>query len=261
MQAEAFIREGNPSQALEALQNQVRADPANADLRVFLFQLLSVLGDWTRAGKQLAVLEEMDDGAIAMVRVYEDLLNCERHRTAVFQGKVRPLVFGEPEPWTAQLIEAQQALSQGETESFLTLNASALEAAPAIPGRINGEPFEWLADGDRRFGPVLEMMFNNHYYWVPLSRISAIKCEPPEDLRDLVWLPAEVTWTNGGQLMAMLPARYPELDAANGQSLLGQFTDWRELHEDLTVGVGQKILASEQGDYPLLQVRSVEFDH
>ena len=36
-------------------------------------------------------------------------------------------------------------------------------------------------------------------------------------------------------------------------------TDWREVagHE---VGVGQKMLATDEKDYPLLEVRSIEFE-
>ena len=45
MSAEDRLREGDLSGALAELQDQVRSDPSNADYRVFLFQLLCVLGD------------------------------------------------------------------------------------------------------------------------------------------------------------------------------------------------------------------------
>src|ERR1700687_2388446 len=47
--AEQSLRDGDPFVALKHLQNEVRAKPADAKLRVFLFQLLSVLGQWDRA--------------------------------------------------------------------------------------------------------------------------------------------------------------------------------------------------------------------
>jgi type VI secretion system protein ImpE len=258
--AELFLKAGDPVEALAALQDEVRAKPADSKLRIFLFQLMIVNGQWERASKQLAVLSDMDEEALFMVRAYEDVINCERHREAVFAGKVRPIVFGEPEAWVATLIEALHAHCHGEAEQFKTLNEQALEAAPTIAGRINDEGFEWLADADQRFGPVFEMMFNQHYYWVPMSRVKRITTEAPSDLRDLVWLPAEVTWTNGGQAMVMMPARYPDLASTSPQGLLGQHTDWQTGEDGIETGRGQRMLASDVTDYSLLQVRTIEFD-
>ncbi len=260
MDAELLLKAGDPAAALESLKNKVRADPSNASLRTFLFQLMAINGDWDKATKQLDVVKDLDDGTIAMARVYEDVINCEKHRDAVFAGKVRPIVFGEPEPWVARLVEAQQALAQGDVDRHLSLQQQAFEEAPAVSGRINDEGFEWLADADTRFGPVLEMMFNQHYYWVPLNRVRSLKTEAPSDLRDLVWLPAEVTWVNGGQVMVMMPARYPGLEGLDGNHLLGRKTEWRESHPGVFEGVGQKMLGTDQGEYPLLQVRTIEFD-
>ncbi len=46
MQAEESLREGRLQDALAELQAQVRKEPANAKYRIFLFQLLAVLGQW-----------------------------------------------------------------------------------------------------------------------------------------------------------------------------------------------------------------------
>ena len=145
-------------------------------------------------------------------------------------------------------------------EAFVELNGEAFEGAEARSGKINGESFEWLADADQRFGPVLELIFNGHYYWAPFSRIRSIKTEEPSDLRDLVWLPAEVTWDNGGQNMVMVPSRYPALDGLDGLCLMARRTDWRDRGHDVYEGVGQRMLATDGREYPFLQVRTIEFD-
>ncbi|WP_327058540.1 tetratricopeptide repeat protein, partial [Escherichia coli] len=62
MNAEELLRAGRVDDALKALQDQVRTQPANAELRVFLFQLLAVLGQWSRANNQLKVAGELDAG-------------------------------------------------------------------------------------------------------------------------------------------------------------------------------------------------------
>jgi len=260
MTAETLIHAGDPVAALQALQDQVRSKPADAKLRIFLFQLLAVNGDWKRAQVQLEIAGQLDSEAEPMVQAYRDVINCELHREAVFEGKSKPLIFGEPEDWVASLVEAQQAFAKGDMDTFSALNAQAFENADTRSGRINDEGFEWLADADQRFGPVFEFIFNGQYYWVPMSRVAKLHTEKPTDLRDLIWLPAEVMWINGGKIMVMIPVRYPHIEGVSGPGLLSRRTDWVSHDGDISEGTGQRIFASDQQDYSILQVRSIEFD-
>lgn len=260
MSAEERIKAADPAGALEALQSEIRANPADPKRRIFLFQLLLITGQWQRAQTQLDLIADMDDEALAMVKVYGNVIACELHREAVFAGRSKPLVMGEPQPWMAQLIAAQQASAQGDYERFAALNAEAFENAPASSGRLDGQPFAWLADADQRFGPVFEMIFNQHYYWVPASNIRSLEIEEPTDLRDLVWVPATATWTNGGTSYVFIPSRYPRTEGATGPDLMAQHTDWIEPASGIFEGIGQRMLATDQQEYPLLQVRSIEFD-
>lgn len=260
MTAETLIHAGDPVAALQALQDQVRSKPTDAKLRIFLFQLLAVNGDWKRAQVQLELAGQLDSEADPMVQAYRDVINCELHREAVFEGKSKPLIFGEPEDWVASLVEAQQAYAKGDMDTFSALNAQAFESADTRSGRINDEGFEWLADADQRFGPVFEFIFNGQYYWVPMSRVAKLHTDKPTDLRDLIWLPAEVMWINGGKIMVMIPVRYPRIEGVSGPGLLSRRTDWVSHDGDISEGTGQRIFASDQQDYSILQVRSIEFD-
>ncbi|RLA16845.1 MAG: virulence protein SciE type [Gammaproteobacteria bacterium] len=260
MSAETLLQQGELNAALAALTQQVKAKPADASQRVFLFQMLVVLGQWDRAQTQLELAGQLDVSVMAMVQTYRDVINCELHRQAVFAGKSKPLIFGEPEEWVALLVEAQQCFARGDYAAFKTLNAQAFEQAETRSGKINDEPFTWLADADQRMGPVFEFIFNEHYYWVPMSRVRSLRTDEPEDLRDLVWQPAEVTWTNGGKLIVMLPSRYPRTEGVSETDLLARSTDWVAHAEDVFEGVGQRMLATDQQDYSFLQVRSIEFD-
>jgi type VI secretion system protein ImpE len=58
--AEFSLKNGDPAAALAQLQEQIKAQPANAKLRIFLFQLLCVLGQWERALNQLKVASGLD---------------------------------------------------------------------------------------------------------------------------------------------------------------------------------------------------------
>jgi len=264
--AEAAIRAGTPKAALASLTAAVKAAPAQVKLRIFLAQLLCVLGQWERAHTQLNVVAEMDASAIPMREMVGHALRCEKIRAAVFEGRRAPMIFGAPDAWLACLIESMLRRASGQTELARSLAAEAFEAAPASPGRIDGRQFEWIADADSRLGPVLEAMVNGRYYWVPFNRLARVDIEAPADLRDMVWLPAQLRFANGGEVIAMLPTRYPGSERSeDDQILMARRTDWRkdaldEDDEQRWLGLGQRVLVTDQGEHDLLSVRSIEID-
>lgn len=261
MDARELLRDGEIDAALKALQAQIRSEPANADLRVFLFQLFCVNGNWDKALTQLEVAGEMDPGTLGMVQVYREAVRHEAFRTEVFAGRKTPLVFGDPQQWIALLLEALRLTGMGEVAKGQALRAEAFEQAPASGGRLNGAPFEWLADADQRLGPVLETVMNGRYYWIPIAHIAEIRIEEPEDLRDLVWTPAQFKWTNGGEAVGLIPTRYPGSESQTDPNVrLARRTDWSELGADCYVGVGQRMFATDAGEYPLMEVRDVIFE-
>lgn len=258
--AEQALRDGDPGAALKLLQEQVRAKSADPKLRVFLFQLLSVLGQWDRALNQLEVSATLDPAALAMAQTYREALRCEVLRAQVFEGKKSPMVFGEPEPWLALLVESILVAGQGRAQDAQSLRTKAFDEAPASPGTVDGRAFEWIADADMRLGPVLEAVINGRYYWVPFARLSQISIDAPADLRDVVWTPAHLMLENGGEAYALIPTRYPGTEKAeDGELLLARKTTWTERTPGFYCGLGQRILSTDTGEIPLMDVREISF--
>jgi type VI secretion system protein ImpE len=259
------IAAGRPREALAILQTQVRAQPADVKLRVFLFQLLCVMGQWQRAAAQLEVCGELDASTLPMVNTYREALKCEVVRESVFAGKNTPMVLGEPQAWVAWLVEALQADARSDTTSAAKLRKQALEMAPTHSGSLNREPFEWIADADSRLGPVLEAVINGRYCWVPFGALSKVHMQAPEDLRDFVWAPAQLEFPNGGSSVALVPTRYcSALEAASGPELMARSTDWDSLGSpDHYAGRGQRLLATSSQELGLLDVRElvIQADH
>ena len=256
--AEQAVREGDLEGALRNLQEQVRKEPSKAELRVFLFQLLAVMGQWERANTQLNVAADLDAKALAMAQLYREAISCERLRAEVFGGRKSPVVFGEPEEWLALLIESLLAESTPHAAQAQALRARAFEAAPASRGTIDGEPFEWIADADMRLGPVCEAVINGRYYWVPFGRIARVDLDAPADLRDVVWMPAHFQFANGGESVGVIPTRYPGSEAADDPRIrLARQTIWNEAAADVYVGLGQRILATDVGEHALMDVRTI----
>ena len=257
MQAQDFLRSGDLDQALASLKDEVRSQPAEVKHRVFLFQLMAVLGDWERALNQLNVAGELDAETFPMVQAYREVLQCEALRGEVFAGQRSATLFGEPAEWSALYV---QALSLAGDEAN-KVRAQALELAPDVAGNIDGKPFEWLIDGDSRIGPIVEAVVNGVYYWIPMQHIKRIKFEAPEDLRDMVWLPATFEWRNEGQAVGFVPVRYAGSErSGDAQIQLSRKTEWQELGDEQFSGLGQRMLMTPDDEVALLDIREIEFD-
>ncbi|MDJ0656462.1 MAG: type VI secretion system accessory protein TagJ [Xanthomonadales bacterium] len=261
MEAESLLQQGKLDECLSTLKLQIQSDPSNSKLRVFLFQAFCASGEWERALSQLSVLKDLDPMTMPMVQTYQAAIQCERIRQDVFRGDRAPLVLGEPPPWMANLLTVSKLVADGHVPEALRARDEALEDAPAVAGTINGQAFEWLADGDSRLGPVLEVMLNANYYWVPMIRIARVTIEAPTDLRDLFWLPANITWSNGGEAVGLIPVRYPNSETDEDTRIqLSRMTRWSEPEEGFYVGHGQRLLTTDSGDHALLDTREITFE-
>ncbi|MDE2397904.1 MAG: tetratricopeptide repeat protein [Burkholderiales bacterium] len=259
--AEQALGQGDVQAALKLLTEQVRSHPQDARLRVFLFQLLCVLGQWERALNQLNVAFELDASTLPMVQTYREAIACETLRLQVFAGQKVPMLFGEPEAWIALLIEALLREGRGEPEAARSLREQALEQAPASAGRANEQAFAWIADADTRLGPTVEAVINGRYYWLPWCRLSQVDIDAPEDLRDAVWMPAHFQFTNGGEVVGLIPTRYPDTVLAAGDALaLARRTEWREGAGGVYTGLGQRLITTDGPEFALMDLRSVVLD-
>ncbi len=259
--AESSLREGRPEEALTQLKEEVRQDPSNPEKRVFLFQLLALLGQWERALNQLAVAGELDASNLAMVQTYRTALHCEVFRREVFAGERTPHLMGEPEQWLALMVEALRLTATQQDQASQSVREEAFEAAPATAGDVDGQPFAWIADADPQLGPIIEAIINGHYYWIPFHQIRILELEPPTDLRDLVWTPTQFTWINGGQSPGLIPTRYPESHSSSDPLIrMARKTEWLERNAGLYVGLGQRILVTDVSEHPLLDTRQIQLE-
>lgn len=250
--------EGSVSDELKRVLKDVRAAPADPKLRTYLFQLLLLEGQWRRALEQLQLCAQLSAKALPMAQVYREAIRCELLRAGVFAGKRAPQCLGEPFEWMGPLVQALQRLAAGDAAGAQVLRESAFAAAPASAGSIDGRDFEWIADADSRLGPTCEAIVNGEYYWIPFARLRTLRIDPPADLRDLVWASAHLTLANGGEHVALIPVRYPGSEAAAADELkLARRTEWIEAGGDAYTGLGQRMLATDGGEYALLDIRDI----
>ncbi len=248
--ADDLLRAGDLGGARRVLVEVVKSDPGHVPTRLFLFQLLSVAGEWAKAKSHLATLAQLSPEAQMLSVVYGQAIDAEAVRANVMAGRERAIVHGGSD-WAQGVAEALQL---GDTAQAEDVRAAAFDAAPDTPGTIDGAEIDWIADADPRFGPVIEAIVGGRYGLLPFDAVAKITAEGPKDLRDIVWYPVELTLKVGPRIAALLPARYPDL-SADPAELAARATGWR----DDGRGVGQRLWTASDGeDRGLLSVRSVE---
>jgi type VI secretion system protein ImpE len=232
MTAKELYKAGKLKEAVQALNAEVRDNPTDAKRRTFLFELLCFSGDFVRAEKQLHVLSQDSSEAQLATVLYLSALHAERTRQDLFQKKEFPA---------------------DSTES------------DAFSGTINGQAFTAIADGDPRIGPRLEVYAAGAYLWIPYKHIESIEMEAPSKLRDLLWIPALVRTGPAFKGMELGEVMLPAMTVfacnhADDSVRLGRTTVW-EQEDSVVVPLGQKMFLVDDEEFPILEVRKIEFQH
>lgn len=261
MTPEDYLDAGNLQESLHLLQDRVKKNTSKTEDRIFLFQLLAIMGQWERAIMQLKVIKELDESTIPMSLTYQQIIASERYREQVFAGKCDPIVFGQPEEWMAMLIQALKLITEERYKASRDLRLNAFEKAPVSCGLIDGEPFDWMADSDPRMGPIFEAYIDGRYFWIAQKNVHSIIIEEPVDMRDLVWQPAHFTWSNGGESYGFLPSRYPFSYRIDDQLALSKKTIWTNLDDELSIGYGQKMWITDRSDFAAMDARKIVFNY
>ena len=249
--------------ALARAEQGVRAQPTDVHVRWFLFELLCVLGHWERALKQLQTCATMDPSLDGTAQALRGLIRAEHQRDEVFAGRQMPVPVVDLPDWMAGLARAIAANASGDHDSADQLRAAALAQAPEAAGRSNAGDFAWIADSDTRLGPVCELVAAGSYRWIAFADLRAVTIEAPTRLFDLVWASAQFTLRGGASagtaLRGYIPVRYPGSTAGTDALRLSRETLWRDVGATGVFATGQKTWMTDAGDWPLLDLRDVDF--
>ena len=236
-------------------QSRAKAAPSDLNARSTLWQVFAARGELDRARTQLDMMLRLDASWAMEVQGCHSLLDAEARRNAVFVGVDVPTCLGPTPSWFGSLASALALLAQGHEQAAGELLVQVQAQAEPCAGTLNDLPFAWVCDGDARLGPCLEIIAQGKYVWLPFASVRRLVCEAPQELRDLIWLPAKLEIDDSGSLDVFVPARYP--GAQSDEHRLARRTDWSELSGDLYIGQGQKCLSTDVDLTGLLDLRSL----
>lgn len=262
MNIQELLQAGNLSQVVEELTQKVKKNPADMQLRTFLFEVLSFQGDFQRAGRQLDVVSQYNAENELATQVYKDILQAELQRQEVFTKGIKPhFVFDEPE-YVALHIEAIQALHAEDFAKAKELLDSSSEMRQPVKAQVNGKPCSEFLDGDDRIGPFLEAIVNQVYLWIPLEDLSKVTISAPKFLRDLLWVQADLESPKGPIGPAFLPVLYPESSTSDEDLVrLGRMTVWEAFGDAILLGKGQHSFMIDGNEQAILELREIEIEH
>jgi type VI secretion system protein ImpE len=257
--ADTLLRSGDLDGARAALVETVRAEPANQQARMFLFQLLAAAGEWDKARRQLQTLAQLSGEAQMLAVAYGQAIDAEAERTEVFAGRARARQHVASD-WLEGVIDAIEHFANGRIAEGDAAREAAFDAAPDAPGSFNDISFDWLGDADSRFGPSFEAIIGGRYGLQAFDQVARITSEGPRDLRDLIWYPVQIAFKSGQSVAAFLPARYPGSEgAADVSERLGRATSWVDTDWG-QAGSGQRLWTLSDGeDHALLSLRALSF--
>src|SRR3989454_9451282 len=144
--ADELFRAGKLEEAIELLGVGLRSNPADAQRRTFLFELLCFAGAHDRAEKQLDVLAGGNPQAGMGALLYRAALHAERTRQEMFPNGHFPQ--GGPVPHR-------------------------------VAGTLNGRPFPELVDADPRGRARPEGVAAGPELWVSVEDLAALRMPPP----------------------------------------------------------------------------------
>jgi type VI secretion system protein ImpE len=254
--AAELLRTSDIASARSALNAALRERPDDQRARMFLFQLHCIDGAWDKARAQLRALAQLSPEAQMLAVAYNKTIDGEIARGAACGGADPAELLHDAPIWAVDLANAFAAGNADAAE----MRARAFDASPNTPGEVDGRPFDYLFDGDGRFGPAFEAVIGGRWGLLPFCTVEEIRTEGPVDLRDLVWLPAEVRLREGGSVAALLPVRYPGVETeADARLCLAQRTEWRDCGAAVH-GAGQRVWTTSTGeDVGILSFRQIRF--
>lgn len=242
MTPDDLLRSGSLAEVRAGLVDTVKRAPGDQGARMFLWQVMAAQGDWEKALTQLRALASLSPEAQMLATVYNGAVAAEKQRLDAYAGRAPFPVLVSSSPWIEDLARSLGAAARGEAAEAARLRDAAFDAAGDTPGAVDGRRFGWIADIDPRLGPAFEAVVGGRWGLVPFEAVVRIKTEGPRDLRDVVWLPVELSLRSGQSAAALLPARYPGSEAGEAALQLGRATDWAG-----ETPLGQRVWALDDG--------------
>lgn len=256
-----LFRAGRLADAIAAATAEVRKATAAAGPRMLLAELLLFTAELERSERMLDAAASLDPSYAITIAEFRQLLRAEQARRQLLSdGRLPEFLPEGPTPGQQDALAAIVALREGNIAEA-TRHVAAAEAARVVtPFLIDGAPVADLRDVDDLLGGTLEILTpTGKYLWLPIERINRMTLHQPESPRDLFWRRASLNVADGPDGDVYIPVAYaPDAGATDEALRLGRASDWRDLADGFTRGMGQRIFLAGEDGRAILDMTSIE---
>ncbi len=262
MTAKELFKEGRLSDAREQLVKEVKASPTDLNKRAFLSQILAFYGEWDKAERHLDLIVAQDPERESAVQVYKNLIQGEKERMEVLNGKEPPSFLPSSPPYADVYHNARKKLFEGREDEARDLFDLAEKERPAIAGTIDGKSFAGFSDTDMSVSFFIETIAHERYVSVPIESISELSISSPETPFDLIWIEANIITREGLTMNCYLPVLYADSFLHDDDRVkLGRMTDWIPVGGPYSKGSGQRVFQIGEEESSILEIGKVVFNH
>ena len=266
--AGSYFHEGRIGAAIEAANEAVRREPASADSRILLAELLLFDGNLQRADNVLEAAAGVDPSASLVVAEFRQLLRAAMARRQVLLEGRAPEFLGEPTASQTHLLQALVASRAGDVMGAARAAKAAELSRPPLTGWNAGTAFTDWRDADDLWAGSFEILTSTgKYFWIPTERVVSLEFHAPARPRDLLWRRCSMIVRDGPDGDVYMPAIYETDPSLSDPSLsdrplrdtlrLGRETEWTQ---DMPVrGLGQRLFLVGEEGVPIHEATLVEF--
>jgi type VI secretion system protein ImpE len=261
MTAYELFQQAKLTAAVEAALASVKSAPTDVNARLLLCDLLCVANQLERADGQLEIVAQQASDLTLGVSLYRQLIRAAVARDEVAQSGRAPEFTGEVTDVLKLHVRALIAVRQGAAAEAVELIRQADEVRPQVHGECDGGSFEDFRDLDDLTASFLEVLTTTgKYFWVDWARIESLSFQPPKQLRDLLWRPAEMVIRAGPSAVVYVPVLYVGSHRSADEALrIGRTTEWGEPTAGLTTGCGQRMFLVGEESRSILSIQNISF--
>ncbi|WP_394203319.1 type VI secretion system accessory protein TagJ [Shewanella waksmanii] len=244
-----MIQEAKLTEAIEFVQQQLKDDPLNPDLKSTLIELLCINGEFERADNLLNLIVQKHPDFLIGAANLRQLIRAAQSRQDCLNGQSVPKLFQDVDAHSEAFMKLRLELSQGPSDE-VSQRAQALELArPEVALTINEKCNQEVRDLDDTLGGFVEIFgTDGNYYIAQLAEIDYLHLKPVSSLIEHVWRRVDLAIKNGPSGEAHIPVVYA-MSETDSQKL-GRETDWLEAATNVMTGRGMKMWFADNEAVP-----------
>ena len=260
--ARELYQAGKLSEAIEAMNAEVRSKPTDVAARGFLAELLCFAGNHQRADLLLDQMSGIDPSLAVPLSLLRQLVRADMAREQFRDEGRLPEFLDQPDEQVRAYLQASILMREGKPAEAAKVLVPAEEGRAPVAGSHDGVEFADFRDADDLAPAMFEVYTSTgKYFWIPVARVIEIEFHPPQRPHDLIWRQASMVVADGPEGEVYLPVLYAGSGKAGTDSLrLGRETAWEGADGEPVRGVGQRCFLVGDDIVPILELTHVSFD-